>query len=429
YGGRFILRFDDTDPQTPGKRPEKIFYKWIEEDLKWVGAKPDLVVYASDRLETYYELCFELLQKGFAYVCTCKSEEWRKLRDRKEPCPCRDLDPEENMKRWKKMHDLEYREGEAVVRIKTDIKHKNPAVRDWPAFRIIENPQHPRIGNDYKVWPLYNFASAVDDHLLGVTLVIRGQEHSTNTEKHKFLYQHFGWEFPKVIHIGRILLEGVVLSTSKARKGIEEGLYSGWADPRLGTLRALRRRGFKPEAIVKLMEHLGVKSSDSMISMKNLEAINRQIVDKEANRYYFVDEPVEIRVKNPIKVGKVLIPLHPERDEKRSITVSNRFLITSRDFKRFRGKEVRLKGLYNIKLSEVSEATGEEIVQEMPKIHWVPVGENLECEVVMPDNTLKKGLVEKGVLKERVGSVMQFERFGFVRLDSKKPLRFYFTHP
>ncbi len=123
-----------------------------------------------------------------------------------------------------------------MVRIKTDLNHPNPAVRDWPALRIIDNPNHPRTGNKYRVWPLYNFASAIDDHELGgVTHIFRGQEHAENETRQRYVYEYFGWEYPVTVHHGRLSIEGVILSKSKTRKGIEEGKYLA------GTTRALEQ--------------------------------------------------------------------------------------------------------------------------------------------------------------------------------------------
>jgi glutamyl-tRNA synthetase len=425
YNGRFVLRYDDTDPKT--KRPEKIFYKWILEDLKWLGCKPDLIVYASDRMDVYYEFAYELLRNGNAYVCTCNPDKWKKLRDDKKACPCRDLKPEVNLERWHKMLD-EYKEGQAVVRIKTDLKHPNPAVRDWPALRILE-AKHPRVGSDYRVWPLYNFASAIDDHELGITHVIRGQEHTTNEVKQSYIYKHFGWKEPVAVHTGRLSLKGMVLSKSKTRNGIKSGEYCGWDDPRLGTIKALRRRGFHKETIVEVIKQVGLKTSDAIISLENLSAINKKIVDPKANRYFFVSNPVKIEVLKPLKKGLVKIPKHPDKPKsKRTLKVEKVLFIEKDDYKKLKGKSVRLLHLYNVKLSQKSKCVGTEVIQDMPKIHWVPKGQETKVKVVMPDDSIIKGLAEKNLSKEKVGAVVQFERFGFVRIDQKKPLVCYFGH-
>src|SRR3989304_6993883 len=163
YEGKLIIRFDDTDPAT--KRPMLEAYNWYLEDCEWLGAKPDEVVIASDRVTRYYEVAEQLIKKGGAYVCFCEQEEFKALKDAKKACPHRDEKPEKNLGSWKKMLSGDYKEQEAVLRIKTDIAHKDPAIRDWVAFRIIRTP-HPRpeAGNKYCVWPLLDFEGAVEDH-------------------------------------------------------------------------------------------------------------------------------------------------------------------------------------------------------------------------------------------------------------------------
>ncbi|MFP4115995.1 MAG: glutamate--tRNA ligase [Candidatus Aenigmatarchaeota archaeon] len=432
--GRFVLRFDDTDPSTPEKSPKKKFYRWIEEDLEWLGCKPDLVVRASERLDVYYEFAYDLIVSGKAYVCTCDPKEWKGLRDDKKPCPCRNLSVKKHEDRWQKMQDGSYEEGEAVVRIKTDIEHDNPARRDWPALRILKDHDHPYVSEDYVVWPLYNFASAIDDYELNITHIFRAKEHSTNTENQKDLYEHFGWEYPTTIHHGFLSLKGTILSTSKMRKGIESGKFIGWDDPRLGTIRAFKRRGFKPETFHKIIRKFGPKNANAEVSMEEFTSINRKVVDAEANRYFFVESPVKVEVENG-KKKKVELRIHPEKKDTRELEAGKSFYIEEKDLETNRGKVIRLKGLYNIKIPEkgnVCKYSGNDIVQEMPKVHWLPGegNETTDAEIMMPDGEKVKGPVEKNVLEEDRGEVLQFERFGFVRLDRKtgKAAEFWFTH-
>ncbi len=154
YNGLFYLRFEDTDPRL--KRTQLSFYDLIREDLEWLGCKWDAEFIQSDRLPIYYKYAEKLLADGNAYICTCKPSDFRKKVTAKQACPCRSLPAKEQLNRWRKMLDGTYREGEAVVRIKTDLNHPNPAIRDWPALRLIDVGKypHPRVGNKYRVWPL-----------------------------------------------------------------------------------------------------------------------------------------------------------------------------------------------------------------------------------------------------------------------------------
>ncbi|QQG40249.1 MAG: glutamate--tRNA ligase [Candidatus Aenigmatarchaeota archaeon] len=430
YNGRFILRFDDTDPRT--KTPMKEAYDWILEDVRWFGFEPDAIVHASDRMDTYYKYAVELLRKSHAYVCDCDTEKWKELTLAKTACPCRARDAGAQHERWLKMINGGYKEGEAVVRIKTDLNHADPAMRDWPALRIIDVP-HTRTGTEYRVWPLYNLASAIDDHEFGVTHVFRGQEHQANAEKQAYLFKHMGWKEPDVATYGRLFVKGIALSKSEIVKGMKAGTYNDWEDPRLGTLRALRRRGFQPETLVHLIEHVGIKPNNATISMENLAAENKKFVDFRANRYYFVASPVEFTLSGKFTKKTAEVALHPEDEARgaRTLNVKSKILLDEKDVDAYGGKEVRLKGLFNVKVDVKNKTltyTGEALERETPKIHWLPAEETVACTIVMDDASVLQGKAEKGVTNELIGNTVQFERFGFVRIDNKEPFAAYFSH-
>ena len=297
YNGKFIVRFDDTDPAT--KRPMLEAYDWYLDDCEWLGAKPDEVVIASDRIQKYYEVAQQLIEKGSAYVCFCEQEEFKALKDVKKACPHREEEVGKNLESWKKMISGEYKEQEAVLRIKTDIAHKDPAIRDWVAFRIIKTP-HPRpaVGGKYNVWPLLDFEGAVEDHFLGTTLIIRGKDLADSEIRQRYIYKYMDWKYPETMHWGRVQIhEFGKLSTSGLKKAISEGTYTGWDVPRLPTIRALRRRGIRSEALRKFMIELGLGETDISLSLDTLYAENRKIVDPAANRYFFVWNPVELEVE------------------------------------------------------------------------------------------------------------------------------------
>ncbi len=452
YGGLFYLRFEDTDPRTKAARLE--FYEAILEDLDWLGCRPDKVFIQSDRLPIYYEHAEKLISMGRAYVCTCPREFFRELVMACKPCPCRGLPVEEHLERWEGMLDGTFGEGEAVVRVKTDLTHPNPAVRDWPALRIIDPEKHPHPRPEvrekgYRVWPLYNFACGVDDHLMGITHIIRGKEHLTNEIRQRYMYAHFGWRYPEAIHYGRLKITGAVLSKSKIVSGVARGLYSGWDDVRLATLRALRRRGITPEAIRALMLEIGPKPADITISWENLYAINRKIIDPVANRYFFIWEPVELLVQDLPDEGplRAELPLHPD-DPGRGRRVLQapceegraRFLISGPDAAALEpGSVVRLIGLFNLEVLEVSEervlakfhSRALEVARELkaPLIHWLPPEGNLRVEVLKPGG-IEEGLGEPGLAREKPGSLVQLVRYGFGRVEEVRPgyVRICFAH-
>jgi len=435
YKGKLIIRFDDTDPAT--KRPMLEAYDWYLDDCEWLGAKPDEVIIASDRIPKYYEVAEELIKKNGAYVCFCGQEVFKALKDAKKPCPHREQGIEKNLEFWKNMLSGEYKEQEAVLRIKTDIAHKDPAIRDWVAFRIIKTP-HPRpeVGDKYCVWPLLDFEGAVEDHLLGTTLIIRGKDLADSETRQKYVYKYMGWTYPKTLHWGRVQIhEFGRLSTSGLKKAIAEGTYTGWDDPRVPTIRALRRRGIMPEALRKFMIDLGLGETDISLSLDTLYAENRKLIDPVANRYFFVWNPVELEIGGAEpKVAKA--PLHPAKKEMREIPVGTKVLVCKSDVDILKvGERLRLKDLYNIEITSLSPLKANFIGTDMDLvrkekariIHWVPP-EGRNVRVLSPDGEYA-GVGEPGIEKE-LDKVVQFERFGFVRIDgvSGDGIVAYFTH-
>ncbi len=429
YGGKFIIRFDDTDPVK--KRPMPEAYGWYLEDCRWLGAKPDMVITASERVEQYYPIAEELIRRGGAYVCGCAQAEFKEHKDRGIECQHRGRSVEENLDLWQRMLDGTVAEGEAVLRVKTDMHHKDPAIRDWPAFRIVTAP-HPLVGDKYRVWPLLDFESAVEDHLLGTTHIIRGKDLADSGSRQRYLYEHLGWQYPRVIHWGRIKIHQFgSFSTSKLRKAIEAGEYSGWDDPRVPTVRAMRCRGIRAEALRKFMIDLGVGETDISISMDSIYAENRKIIDPEANRRFFVWEPVALEIEGDVP-ALAHAPLHPAIDRGvREIPAGNRLFICKSDLAGLKaGEGVRLKDLCNIEIISTEPArarfAGKDVGKRTKIIHWAPA-DGPKVRVLRPDG-MDDGVGEAGISQE-LGRVVQFERYGFVQVNSvSEPIVAYFAH-
>ncbi len=431
YGGKFILRFDDTDPVL--KRPLLEAYDWYLEDCAWLDAEPDEVKVASERVDKYYEYAEELIKKGAAYVCFCPADTFKQYKDHKEPCPHRTVNVEENKDCWEKMLSGVYEEKEAVLRIKTDMASEDPALRDWVAFRILKK-EHPRVGEKYEVWPTLDFESAIEDHLLGITHIIRGKDLMKSEKRQRFLYEHLGWKYPITMHWGKIKMQEFgKFSTSELRKKIERGEYEGWDDPRLPTLKALRRRGFQPEAIRKFFISTGITQTDIAVSMKNLYAENRKMVDATAMRYFFVRNPEEMRLKDGNSfVAKAL--KHPSREDYREIRTGDTVYISGDDFAKMKeGQKIRLKYLCTVEIESIKPLVARVIdidtkpTTDMPVIQWAPA-DGIKVTVKRPDG-IDEGIGEPLIATE-LGNVVQFERYGFVRIDSvvEKEVVAYFTH-
>ena len=448
YVGRFLLRFEDTDPRL--KRSSLRFYDMIREDLAWLGCKWDEECVQSDRVPVYLEHAKKLIEMGKAYVCTCTKDLFAASVSSGKPCSCRDLSVSDQITRWERMVSGGFAEGEAVVRIKTDLSHPNPAVRDWPALRIIDpekNP-HPRVGKKHRVWPLYNFAAGVDDHLMGITHIIRGKEHYTNTVRQKYMYEYFGWRYPEAIHYGRLKVVGAELSKSKIMRSLSDGLVQDFDDPRLATLVALRRRGITPECLRKVVVEIGPRPVDATLSWDNIYAYNRKIVDPTSNRYFYVENPIPLRVTGVSKEyvsTPLLHPSYPERGT-RSIRVKPEngvamLTVSSSDQKLLsQNRVVRLMELFNVEVLKAdgpvceamfhSETYEDSKKIDAPLIHWLPKGGCINVKVVMPTAKVSVGLGEPRLLNEIVGNIVQLTRFGFVRVDevSSGSMRLYFAH-
>ncbi len=419
YNGTLILRFDDTDPKNPEKIPMKEAYDWIQEDLKWLGVNYDRVERASARLNVYYKYFEELLKIGGAYVCSCPQEKWSNMvrRERKR-CPCFSKDGQ--MERWKQMFSA--KEGELVARIRTEFV-KNPAVIDWVAFRIVDNPRHPF--SDAHVWPTLDFASAIDDHDFGITYIIRGKDLAVSEQRQKILFNHFGWNYPNTTVYGRfVTTKDMIISKSKVSEGIKNGLYSGYDDPRLCFLRSFRKRGILPQAIRTYIINLGLTQSETRLDLSILYSENRRLLDPISERYFVVAEPIEIELdrldKQTVKAPKI-----PGSENFREIQTSKKIFIDKRDFSDLRGENVRLMHFCNVILDRKAKVVADDLT--VRKIHWVPE-KNVPLTIIMPTGNKVKALAEAGIKNVRPGQTIQGERFGFMKVEKVNPLICYFAH-
>ncbi len=443
---KMILRYDDTDPAT--KRPVLEAYHSLAEDFAWLGGHPDLVFCASDRVATYYEFAEKLIGLGNAYVCECGQETFKGLKDKGEACPHRTRAADENLAAWRRMLDpVGFAPGQAVLRVATDIRHPDPALRDWVAFRIVVEP-HPRVGAKHRVWPMLDFESAIEDHLQGVTHIVRGKDLIDSERKQTFVYQYFGWTYPITLHWGRVkILEFGKVSKTLLAEGIASGRFTGWDDIRLPNLAAMRRRGIRPEALRSFWIALGLTERDVAVSMENVEAENRKLVEPDANRYFFVEDPQPLEIQS-IPAGGIEghAPRHPEHADRgiRRVRVGDargagRVLLAAADLQSTRKDDiVRLKDWGNVRVlgNDRAEYAGNDLAVLKAGariVQWVsgdPKG-TVPVHVLLPDEagTVKRGLAEADCVRD-FGRVVQFERVGFVRLerDQRGVLVAPFTH-
>ncbi|MEK6885081.1 MAG: glutamate--tRNA ligase family protein [Nanoarchaeota archaeon] len=279
YKGKFYIRIEDTNP-------ENIYipaYKMISEESKWLWGKNTKVIIQSDRMNLYYKYIKTLFNKNSIYVCTCDTEEFKKLIENQKPCPCRKNTIKENLEQWSKMlskdKKTQFKEGEAVVRFKSNLKDPNPALRDFPLARINESP-HPRQKKKYRVWPLMNLAVAVDDIETKVTHAIRASDHRDNSIRQMMIFQVLNKKAPWNAFVGRYNFTDLELSSTQMRKDIESGKYKSWSDPELPTIASLRKQGYKPEAFWGLAVRSGLTEANKTLTKKEyfelLDYFNRQ---------------------------------------------------------------------------------------------------------------------------------------------------------
>ena len=424
YGGELICRFEDTNPE----KIDPDAYDMIPEDLDWLGVKIHRQYIQSERFDIYYDYTRKLMEQGHAYVCTCDADHWRELKEHKQACPCRDLPVEEQMERFDRFMNGEYEEGKAVAVVKTAIDHPNPAIRDFVALRLVSHP-HPRTGSRYIAYPMMNLSVAIDDHLMGMTHVIRGKDHLNNTFRQEYIYDYFGWKKPVFYHYGLVNIPDTVLKTSLIKQSISAGEYSGWDDVRTGTVRALKRRGITPEAIRRYWVESGIKPIDIQFSWDNLFAMNRDVIDDGANRYFFVQDPVRYDIDGiDIISGKA--PKHPDHPERgcREYSVSDEktVFITAQDSAVFKDAgKIRLKDLCNIDYGTPAKYAGTDVSvlkKGVRAVQWVS-RDSVPARILMPDGTVAEGLAERSVLDEK-NDMVQFERVGFVRIENRDPSSF-----
>jgi len=440
YDGKAFLIIDDTIGSEE-KQITKESYAMIPEDMHLLGIKyDDGIIYRSDRMNIYYKYAEELIKKNKAYVCFCNAERLRENRAQGKECECRRKDWETNLKDWKWMFSSkDAKEGAVTLRLKTNMQDPDPAFRDRVLFRIVER-EHPRI-KGLKVWPMLEMTAAVDDHLLNITHVIRGNQLRIESRMEEFIWDIFGWNHPALVYTPRIVIyanDVNILSKSKSQQEVASGAYKGWDDPRTWSIRSLLKRGIQPEAIRKFICKFGMSDKESMeVPIEMLYNENLKLIEPNANRYFFISNPVTIKISKAKKMTANL-PLHPDKPELgfREIKTGASFFIQEDDFKALEeGKIYRLMHLFNFEKKKgklVFHSTDQKAENISRMIHWLPALKTLpKVKILMPDGTFLEGVAEKAVKKVKKNAIIQFERFAFCKLNDKpkkEPLEFWFTH-
>jgi len=437
YGGKFILRMDDTNPEA--ERME--YHAAIKVGLEWLGIDFDIVKSTSDDMELFYEKGLELINSDKAYVCTCKRDDISKNRRERKACKCSKEDLDKNNKNWEKMQE-KFKPGEAIVRFRGDMKADNAVMRDPVLFRIIDG-KHYTLGKKYRIWPSYDFAVAIEDSIDGITHAFRSKEFELREELIDAILDALDMRKPFQGFFSRLEFKGMPISKRIIKPLIEEGKVSWYDDPRLPTLEALKRRGIKPESIRQFIMSLGLTKANTLAPFDALEAFNRKFVDPNSSRLFMVNNAKKLSVKNLPKLS-VEIPNHPINDMgKRKIEVDGNFYISGEDAENIEeGKQIRLLGLGNISITKVGTKLEGEFVEgeptDIPKIQWVSQKTAHQIKIIIPkvlfngeefnEDSLEELEVytEPHYLQLKEGDEIQFVRFGYCRKDSQNQA--IFTH-
>jgi glutamyl-tRNA synthetase len=431
YEGKCNLRFEDTNPL---KATQEYVDAMKSDVLEYLDIKPDKISFISDDLEKIYKYAEKLIKSGDAYVCKCDRDKMQDLRHKGEACECRSSEAKDNMLEWESMKKGKYKEGQVSLRLMIDMQAENQVLRDPVIFRII-NAEHYKHKNKYKVWPMYDFAGSIEEHLGGTTHILRSAEYGKMREElQNYIKDILKLDKQVVIQYGRFNVIGAVTQGREIRKMIEDKKVMGWDDPRLVTLKALKRRGIVKEMYYELVHEVGLSAVQTNIDWKMISAINRRILDPTAHRYFFMKNPVKIKIENAPEQD-IELNLHPETHKGgRKFKVKDEFFIEKADLEAFEeGKLYRLMDCVNFRKESgkfvFDSAEYEKYKEKGAKImHWLPADQTVKAEVLMPDAETVKGIAEPGIKKVKEGDVIQFERFGFCRLDDKKKLKFWYTH-
>jgi len=440
YEGKFILRFDDTNPENAHIE----FYDSQKEDLNWLGIEWDQVYNTSDNIEKHYKFAEQLIKQGNAYICQCPPQDIKHGRFHGMSCNCCGNTCGNNMDLWKDM--LSSSLDGAILRLRGDMTCDNTAMRDPTIFRIIDKP-HPILGDKYRVWPTYDFAGPIEDSISGVTHPFRTKEYELRDECYFKILDLLNLRKPHLMEFARLSIDGMPVSKRKIKPLIEKGYVSGYDDIRLPTLRGLKKRGILQKAIKQFVLEQGISKVESSVSFSLLESTNRKLIDPIAKRYFFVNDPIKLIVQNAPKKLKS-ISLHPNNKKlgSRTIKTSDTFFVNKSDIKSLKiGEIFRLKNLYNVKILKknkeiISEYAGDKLIPSSAKIQWT-TNNYVKMTVFIPHllyindtynkNSLESvdGFAEESVSKLKTGEIIQFERFGFVRIENiDNKLKGYYTH-
>ena len=479
FGGKCNLRFDDTNPT----KEDVEYVDAIKYDIHWLGFDWDQLRFGSEYFDTCYELAVKLIKKGVAYVDDLTKDEMREYRGTlTEPgknSPWRERSVDENLDLFTRMKNGEFPDGSRTLRARIDMASPNINLRDPALYRILHIPHH-QTGDKWCIYPMYDFAHPIQDAIEGITHSLCSLEYEAHRPLYDWVVEQCEFEHkPRQIEFARLNLTNTIMSKRYLRRLVEEGYVSGWDDPRMPTLVAMRRRGYPPEAIRDFIERVGVAKADSEVDGALLEHCVREALGESAPRAMAVLRPLKVTLSNwgEDEIDELTMENHPDHPEmgERTVKFGKVLYIEREDFmedppkKFFRlapGREVRLKGAYIIRCDEVvkdesgnvvelrcsadlTSKSGSEGAARKVKgtLHWVACADCIDAEVRLygdlfgeenmgelpegktyddylnPESVqvLPNAKLEPALKDARPGERFQFVRMGYFTPDSKHP--------
>jgi glutaminyl-tRNA synthetase len=416
YGGLCNMRFDDTNPL----KEEDVFVKSILGDVKWLGFDwEDRLFYASDYFDQMYEYALDLVKKGVAYVDECTAEEIRATRGTLtkpgKNSPYRDRPIEESLDLFVRMKNGEFKDGEKVLRAKIDMAHPNMNMRDPVMYRIL-HARHHNTGDKWCVYPMYDWAHGLEDSIERITHSICTLEFEDHRPLYDWYLDALGVFHPQQIEFARLNLSYTIMSKRMLRQLVEEGVVSDWDDPRLPTIRGMRRRGYSPASIRTFCSRIGVAKKENVIAIEFLEHCVREDLNMTAPRFMGVLRPLKVVIDNfeDDQVEEMEVVNNPEDPSAgtRKVPFTKVLYIERGDFmedppKKFYrlapGREVRFRNAYFVTCKEVVKENGEVVElrctvdpetrggsapdgrKVKATLHWVSAAHAVDAEVRLYD--------------------------------------------
>ena len=472
YNGKCNLRFDDTNPIAE----EKEYVESIKKDIRWLGFDwKDRIFFASDYFDDMYQYAISLINNNLAYVCDLTNEEIKDMRGTLttfgKESPFRNRSIDENLKLFQDMKDGKFKNGEKTLRAKIDMSHSNLNMRDPVIYRIL-HAHHHRTGNDWCIYPMYDWAHGLEDSIERITHSLCSLEFEDHRPLYDWFLDSLNVYHPQQIEFARLNLNYTVMSKRKLKKLVDDKLVESWDDPRMPTLSGMRRRGYTPTSIRNFMDEIGIAKRNNIMDIAKLESILRSDLNKNSQRRMAVLNPIKVIItnydKNKTEYLQAINNPEDESASKRELPFSRELFIEADDFmedppkKYFRlspNNEVRLKFAYFITCHEVVKNSKGEIIEihctydkdskggKSPDgrkvrgtIHWVSASHAIDASVKLYDRlfkspnpessenflddlndssliTINNCKLEPSLLEVKNDEIFQFERIGYFIKD------------